>query len=70
MIFASAVLLAASVVRLVPPFFGREAFGVEPTLALGATLACAWIMLREVLYRLLDYRAALRARAEKRARST
>ena len=57
MIFAATLLLAASIVRLVPPFSGREAFGAEPTLALGAVGACAWVALREVLFRFLDYRA-------------
>lgn len=69
MIFAAAVLLTASLIRLVPPLLGREGFGVEPTLALGATLACAWITAREALYRLLDYRAARRARRRPPARS-
>ena len=62
MVFAALVLLAASLVRLVPPLSGHEAFGAEPTLALGAAGGCAWIGLREILFRFLDYRAAHRAR--------
>lgn len=55
MMFAATVLLAASLVRLVPPFSGQEAFGAEPTLALFATAGCAWIALREGLFRLLRW---------------
>jgi hypothetical protein len=61
MIFATVALLVASLIRLGPPFAGHEAFGVEPTLALGATLGCAWFALREGLFRLHDLRAARRA---------
>lgn len=64
MIFATVALLVASLIRLGPPFAGREAFGVEPTLALGATLGCAWFALHEALFRLLDLRAARRAQVE------
>ncbi len=66
MMLAVSLLLVASLIRLVPPFSGREAFGAEPTLALLATAGCAWIALREVLFRLLDHRAARRARARRR----
>jgi hypothetical protein len=51
MIFAAVVLLVASLVRLGPPFAGREAFGVEPTLALGVTVGCAWLAMREGFHR-------------------
>ncbi|MEP7126644.1 MAG: hypothetical protein ABJE95_37275 [Byssovorax sp.] len=61
MIFATVALLAASLIRLGPPFAGQESFGVEPTLALGATLGCAWFTLREGFHRLQDLRAARRA---------
>ncbi len=69
MMFAALVLLVSSLVRLVPPLSGREAFGAEPTLALGAAGGCAWIGLREMLFRFLDYRAARRARAARRTRA-
>jgi hypothetical protein len=61
MTFAVVVLLVASLVRLGPPFAGREAFGAEPTLALGATVGCAWLALREGFYRFQERRAARRA---------
>jgi hypothetical protein len=61
MIFATVILLIASLVRLGPPFARREAFGIEPTLALGATVGCAWLALREGLYRFQARRAARRA---------
>ena len=68
MIFATIALLAASLIRLGPPFAGHEAFGVEPTLALGATIGCAWVTLREGVVRLRDLRAARRAAAMVRSR--
>jgi hypothetical protein len=58
MIFATVVLLVASLVRLEPPFTGREAFGVEPTLALGVSVGCAWLALRECFYCFQERRAA------------
>jgi hypothetical protein len=58
MIFATVALLMASLIRLGPPFLGHEAFGVEPTLALGATIGCAWVTLREGVFRLRGRRAA------------
>ena len=58
MIFATVVLLVASLTRLGPLFAGHEAFGVEPTLALGATLLCAWVALRKVYFRQQERRAA------------
>ncbi len=61
-IFATVPLLVASLIRLGPPFAGHEAFGVEPTLALGATLGCGWIALREGFFRMQGLRAARRAR--------
>lgn len=61
MLFATVALLVASLVRLVPPMTGNEIFGVEPTLALGATIGCAWALLREGFFRLSDLRAARRA---------
>jgi hypothetical protein len=61
MTFATVALLVASLIRLGPPFTGHEAFGVEPTLALGATLLCAWVALREGYFRLQERRAARRA---------
>jgi hypothetical protein len=69
MIFASVALLVASLIRLGPPFAGREAFGVEPTLALGATLLCAWGALREVYFRLQERSAGRRAGTMVRSRS-
>jgi hypothetical protein len=60
MIFATVALLIASLIRLGPPLTGHEAFGVEPTLALGATLGCAWVALREGFFRLQDLRSARR----------
>ncbi len=60
MIVATVLLLVASLIRLGPPFTGHEAFGVEPTLALGATLLCAWVALREGYFRLQERRAAPR----------
>jgi hypothetical protein len=60
MIFATVTLLVASLIRLGPPFTGREAIGVEPTLALGVTLLCAWITLREAYFRVQERRAARR----------
>lgn len=70
MIFATVVLLVASLIRLGPLFAGREAFGAEPTLALGATIGCAWVALREGFFRLQERRAARRAEAMVRSRST
>ncbi len=63
MIFASVALFVASLIRLGPPFAGHEAFGVEPTLALGATLLCAWGALREVYFRVQDRRAGMMVRS-------
>ena len=34
--------------------------GVEPTLALGATIGCGWVALREGFLRLQDFHAAPR----------
>ena len=61
MLFATVALFVASLIRLAPPFTGHETFGVEPTLALGATLLCAWVALREGYFRVQDRRAARRA---------
>jgi hypothetical protein len=58
MTFAALILLLASLVRLAPPLTGHEAFGVEPTLALGATLGCGWLALREGFWRLRERVAA------------
>jgi hypothetical protein len=63
MIFASVALLVASLIRLGPPFAGREAFGVEPTLALAATVLCAWGALREVYFRVQERRAGTMIRS-------
>lgn len=63
MIFASVTLLVASLIRLGPPFAGREPFGVEPTLALGATLLCAWGALRELYFRAQERRAGTMVRS-------
>jgi hypothetical protein len=56
MTVAATVVLVASLVRLVPAFMGREAFGSEPTLALGATLFCAWVGLGALRRRLGERR--------------
>lgn len=63
MTFAAVILLLASLVRLAPPFAGQEDFGVEPTLALGATLGCGWLALREVLFQIRARRDARGAEA-------
>ncbi len=70
MIFATVALLVASLIRLGPPFAGHETFGVEPTLALGATIGCAWVALREAFFRLQDIRAARRAVTMAHSRTT
>jgi hypothetical protein len=69
MVFAAVILLLASLVRLVPPFAGQEDFGVEPTLALGATIGCGWLTLREALFRLRALRAERGAGAMVRSRT-
>lgn len=67
MIFATITLLAASLVRLVPPLSGQEAFGVETTLALGAALTCAGLALREGLLCVRDRLAVGRGAATVRS---
>lgn len=69
MVFAAVTLLVASLVRLGPPFAGREAFGTEPTLALGATVGCGWLAVREGILRLRERLAARRAGAMVRPRT-
>jgi hypothetical protein len=69
MLFATVALFVASLIRLAPPLTGHEVFGVEPTLALGATIGCAWVALREGFLRLQDLRAARRAGAMVRSRN-
>lgn len=64
MIFATVALLVASLIRLAPPFTGREAFGVEPTLALGCALVCAWVALREAILQLRARRAEAMVRSQ------
>lgn len=63
MIFASRMLLVASLVRLAPPLAGHEAFGVEPTLALVAVLGCSWLALREGVFQVHEGLAVRRAAA-------
>src|SRR5512132_2277558 len=69
MIFATVTLLIASLVRLAPPLAGHEAFGVEPTLALGAVLGCSWLALREGVVQVRERLAVRRAAAIVRSRT-
>ena len=70
MIFATVMLLVASLVRLAPPLSGQEAFGVEPTLALVAVLGCSWLALREGVFQVRERLAVRRAAAIVRSRTT
>ncbi len=69
MIFATVTLLVASLVRLVPPLSGHETFGVEPTLALLATLGCGWLALREGVFQVRERLAMRRATRMVRSRT-